>query len=98
MFVLPRRPRPLIAHPDGIDNPLGLRHRVDQLLASVHKAAANRTSAHEAERAIWQGLLALVRAALALFFALQSSGDLGDSVALPDSRTCARLRALHLRR
>jgi hypothetical protein len=88
----------MIAHTDCTDNPPALRDLADQLLACVRQAAAHGAPAHEAERAIWQRILALGRAALAQFFTLQGTGDLGESVTLPGGRTCGRLPELHARR
>jgi hypothetical protein len=79
------------------DNPL-LRELAAELQTYVRDAAAQGAAAHEAERAIWQRLLALGRAALGLFFTLQGTGDLGDTVPLPDGQTCQRLPELHDRR
>jgi len=87
-MVAPHRPA---------DNP-SLQDLADQLSAYVRDAAAQGVPAHEAERAIWQRLLALGHAALRQFFALLGSGDLGETVTLPDGRTCARLPELHSRR
>jgi hypothetical protein len=98
MFSRPRRPCVMIATDDRADNPLPLRDLADQLLAYVRDAVAQGTPAHEAERAIWQRVLALGRTALAQFFALQGSGDLGAAITLPDGQTCERLPALHHRR
>jgi hypothetical protein len=88
----------MIATDDRADNPLPLRDLADQLLAYVRDAVAQGTPAHEAERAIWQRVLALGHTALAQFFALQGTGDLGAAVTLPDGQTCERLPELHDRR
>ncbi len=88
----------MFAHDEAAHNPPPLRDLADQLLAYVRAAAAEGTPAHEAERAIWQRILDLGRAALAQFFALQGSGDQGATVTLPDGRTCERLPETHLRR
>ena len=97
MFALPRRPRAMFAHQPPADNP-SLRDLADQLQAYVRDAAAQGVPAHEAERAIWQRLLALGHAALRQLFALLGTGDLGEALTLPDGRTCARLPELHARR
>src|SRR5262245_25113547 len=97
MFALPRRPPAMFAHERHPDNP-SLGALADQLRAYVRDAAAQGVPAHEAERAIWQRILALGRAALGQLFALLGTGDLGDSVTLPDGRTCERLPELHTRR
>jgi hypothetical protein len=88
----------MIATDDRADNPLPLRDLADQLLAYVRDAVAQGTPAHEAERAIWQRVLALGHTALAQFFALQGSGDLGETITLLDGQTCERLPELHDRR
>jgi hypothetical protein len=88
----------MIARDDHADNPQPLRDLTDQLLAYVRDAAAQGTAAHETERAIWQRVLALGHTALAQFFALQGTGDLGDTVTLPDGTNCERLPELHTRR
>jgi hypothetical protein len=88
----------MIAHPDRTDNSQTLHDLAEQLLGYVRQAASQGAPAHEAERAIWQRILALGRAALAQFFALQGSGDLGETITLPDGRTCERLPQLHARR
>jgi hypothetical protein len=98
MFALPRRPRLMIAHDEPIHNSQPLGDLAEQLLAYVRAAARHGTAVHEAERAIWQRLLALGHAALAHFFALQGSGDVGETVTLPDGQTCERLPELHGRR
>ena len=88
----------MIAAENHADNPLPLRDLTEQLLTYVRAAVAHGTPAHEAERAIWQRVLALGHTALAQFFALQGTGDLGEAVALPDGQTCERLPELHERR
>jgi hypothetical protein len=97
MFARPRRPRAMFAHDGHADNP-SLPELADQLQTYVRAAATQGVPVHEAERALWQRLLALGRAALGQFFALQGTGDLGDTVTLPDGQTCQRLPDLHARR
>jgi hypothetical protein len=88
----------MIAADTGIDKPATLGVLAEQLQAYVHTAALQGTPVHEAERGIWQRLLVLGRTALGQFFALQGSGDLGDTVTLPDGRACERLSERHRRR
>jgi hypothetical protein len=88
----------MIAHHHPTDKPQALRDLAEQLLAFVRDAATAGAAAHEAERGIWQRLLALGRTALGHFFALQGTGDLGATVTLPDGQTCVRLPELHARR
>ena len=87
----------MFAHDHPGDNP-SLGELADQLRAYVRDAAAQGAPAHEAERAIWQRVLALGRAALGQFFALLGTGDKGAAVTLPGGRTCERLPGLHARR
>ena len=44
-------------------------------------------TAHEVEANVWERVLAIGHQALALFFSLQGSGDLGDSLPLPNGAT-----------
>ena len=88
----------MIALDSRTDNPPSLGDLADQLLTYVRTAATQGIPAHEAERGIWQRLLALGRTALGQFFALQGTGDLGDTVTLPDGPTWERLPELHTRR
>jgi hypothetical protein len=85
----------MIAADCRTDNPPSLGDLADQLLTYVRTAASQGIPAHEAERDIWQRLLALGRTALGQFFALQGTGDLGDTVTLPEGPTWERLPALH---
>ena len=78
-------------------NPQQIRDLADQLHAFVGRAAAQGMPAHEAERGIWQQILALGRAALGQFFALQGQGDLGPTLNLPDGQTVHRLDDPHPR-
>src|SRR5262249_5046868 len=91
MFAPPRRPRAMFAHDHPADNPPALADLAAQLASYVRDAAAAGTPVHQAERALWQRLLALGRAALTHFFALQGTGDVGPTVTLADGHTFARL-------
>ena len=88
----------MIAHLEATDKPPILCVLAEQLLGYVRQAAAQGSPAHEAEHAIWTRLLTLGHAALGQFFALQGSGDQGDTVTLPDGQLCQRLPELHPRR
>jgi hypothetical protein len=88
----------MFAHHDTTDNPPSLHDLAGQLLAFVRTAAAQGTPVHEVERGLWQRVLQLGRTTLGHFFALQGSGDQGDSVLLPDGHACQRLSELHCRR
>jgi hypothetical protein len=69
-----------------------------EMCASVRRAAQEGTALHEVERAVWQQVLKLGYRLLGQFFALVGSGDLGESVTLPDGGVCQRLAELHARR
>src|SRR5262249_21949798 len=70
---------------------------VDDIIHFVRQAAEQGRPAHEVERELWTRVLALGRQALGLFFSLQGSGDLGDSLQLPDGRAVQRLERAHPR-
>lgn len=68
------------------------------LCAYLRGAAADGTAAHEVELAVWQRILQLGATLFGQFLTLLGTGDLGDSVSLPDGRLCQRLETLHGRR
>src|SRR5947209_16741389 len=88
----------MFAHDAALDNPHLLHDLTGALLAYVRTAATQGTPVHDVERGIWQRLLQLGRSALGHFFALQGSGDLGDTLVLPDGQVQERLPQLHTRR
>jgi hypothetical protein len=65
---------------------------------TVCRAVRENQPLHEMEKAVWEQVLRLGRAALAQILALLGNGDLGDTVALPDGRCCQRLEKEHPRR
>lgn len=83
--------------PGTVLNPQMLRS-LAELAAFVEAAAQAGTPCHEVELAIWHRILGIGHQALAQFFARQGSGDLGETLTLPDGQTCRRLPALHSRR
>lgn len=85
----------MFAHDTRIDNPQLLHDLAGKLLAYVRTAATQGTAVHEVERGIWQRVLQVGRTTLGYFFALQGSGDQGDTVTLPDGQTWERLPQLH---
>ncbi len=70
---------------------------LNDLLAFVLAAAQQGSAAHEAELGLWKRLLALGHAAMAQFFLLQGTGDLGPQVTLPDGSVSHRLDDTHPR-
>jgi hypothetical protein len=63
------------------------------------RGAAHRgTPAHEVELAVWKCVLQIGATLFGQFLRLVGSGDLGETVALPDGRVCQRLEQRHSRR
>ena len=85
----------MFAHDAAIDNPPLLQDLAGELLTYVRTAATQGTAVHDVERGLWQRLLQLGRTTLGHFFALQGTGDLGDTVTRPDGPTWERLPELH---
>jgi hypothetical protein len=69
-----------------------------ELSQLVVQAAKKGQPVHEVERAIWQQVLRIGHQALGKFFNLLGSGNLGETVTLPDGLSCQRLENLHERR
>jgi hypothetical protein len=88
----------MFAHDTANDKPPALHDLASELLTYVRTAATQGTAVHDVERGLWQRLLQLGRNALGHFFALQGTGDQGDTVTLPDGQTCERLPERHSRR
>ncbi len=87
----------MIPHHSTPDQPPALEPLVAELAGYVRQAAAAGTPAHEVERGLWTRVLAVGRQALDLFFRLQGTGDVGETVALPDGSTARRLPGTHPR-
>jgi hypothetical protein len=87
----------MIAQPTSPDQTPALDPLVQELAAYVRQAALDATPAHDAERGIWTRILALGRQALELFFQLNGTGDLGQTITLPDAQTLQRLPDTHAR-
>jgi hypothetical protein len=68
------------------------------LRSAIQAAVQQGQPAHEVELTIWQLLLKLGRESFAQYLAAQGTGDMGETVELPDGRTCQRLEATHARR
>jgi hypothetical protein len=69
-----------------------------ELRTYLRGAAQDGTAVHEVELAVWQAVLAMGRTLFGQFLAVLGTGDLGESVTLPDDRVCQRLEELHRRR
>jgi hypothetical protein len=75
-----------------------LQHQFDQLVALVGAAVQNHEPLHKLERDIWTRLLQLGHQLLAQVFEQSGTGDVGESLRLPDGRDVHRLPDLHERR
>jgi hypothetical protein len=69
-----------------------------ELKASIRVATQEGQAAHEVELSLWKQLLQLGRELFGQFLVMQGSGDLGETVTLPDGRCCRRLEERHTRR
>jgi len=68
------------------------------LKGSIERAAQQGQAAHEVELSLWRQVLELGRQLYGRYLALVGSGDMGESVELPDGRTCRRLEERHPKR
>jgi hypothetical protein len=87
----------MIAHQAEDDKVLPLLPLFRDLVALVEQAATDGAPAHEVERAVCKAVLASGHHALGHFFRLHGSGDLGDTLELPDGQTVQRLPQPHAR-
>lgn len=74
-----------------------LKVRFEEIKSYVMTAACEGRPAHEVELGLWRQVLAMGHQALGLFFALQGTGDVGDTLTLSDGRSVRRLEGLHER-
>lgn len=68
------------------------------LAALIQQATCQATPAHEVERSLWDWCLRMGHLALKQFFDTLGTGDLGDTLILPDGQHLQRLAHLHGRR
>jgi hypothetical protein len=87
----------MIAHHAEADKAHDLRPLVTELVGYVHQAAQHGLPAHQVEQALWTRVLAIGRQTLGLFFQLQGTGNLGETLDLPDGQTVRRLEQTHAR-
>ncbi len=84
----------MMAEVAAFDNLEGLARMGGDLAAFVRRAAIEEVAAHEAEKDIWQRVLAMGRQAFGQFLASQGDGDVGETIEMDDGKE--RLR--HARR
>jgi hypothetical protein len=70
----------------------------EELQAVVVQAVREGQPIHAVEKAIWEQILRLGKAALGQFLALLGNGDRGQTIELPDGREAQRLPEEHARR
>jgi hypothetical protein len=75
-----------------------LHQQLDDLVALLDNALRQNDPLHSMERTIWTQLLRLGHQLVALVLEQCGSGDLGESLTLPDGREVYRLDTLHRRR
>jgi hypothetical protein len=71
---------------------------VPQVLELLTASVAEGRPLHEVEEGLWDLVLQVGRRALGTFLACHGTGDLGETVTLPDGREVQRLAELHPRR
>jgi len=74
-----------------------LQTLVPQLLDVLTRALHDGTAVHQVEAQLWDLALQLGRQSLTALFKASGSGDLGDTLTLPDGRQLQRLEQLHNR-
>ena len=87
-----------MTHAQDVLKDENLGQRLAELVAFLNASFREGTALHEVERGIWKHVLQMGHLAEKQFLALHGSGDLGETVTLPDGQTCRRLPALHERR
>jgi len=75
-----------------------LQSLVPQLLDVLTRALHDATAVHQLESQLWDLTLQFGRRSLAAYFEACGSGDLGETLTLPDGRDLQRLGNLHSRR
>lgn len=71
---------------------------VPQILGLLQQARGDGRPVHEVERGLWDLALRIGHDSLHAFLASHGSGDMGETVTLPDGRPVTRLPDLHTRR
>jgi FtsZ-binding cell division protein ZapB len=74
------------------------QNAVPQILRLLTAARSEGLPVHEVERGLWELLLQVGRSSLSAFLDSHGTGDLGETVTLPDGQECHRLENLHSRR
>ena len=75
-----------------------MQNLVPQVVEFLTSALDEGTPVHKVESGLWDLALQLGRQAMTAFFDAHGSGDLGETLTLPDGQVVHRLEALHSRR
>ena len=75
-----------------------LQQRLNQLIGFLQSSFQDGTAVHTIERGLWNGLLQLGHDLLEQLFTLAGTGDLGETITLPNGQESRRLPDLHPRR
>ena len=71
---------------------------VPQIIDLLSASIADGRPLHEVERGLWDLVLQVGRRSLGAFLDRHGTGDLGETVTLPDGHEARRLEGLHARR
>jgi len=75
-----------------------LKEKVAELEAFLDTSFHEGRAIHEVERGVWNRLLGFGHQLLKQFLSLHGTGDVGETVTLPNGEECQRLPQLHPRR
>jgi hypothetical protein len=81
----------------AFDNLEELARMGSDLATFVRRAAIEGVAAHEAEKDIWQRILAMGRQAFGQFLATQGDGNVGETIEMDDGKELRRLAEPHQR-
>ncbi len=87
----------MMAELEAFGNLEELSRMGSDLATFVRQAAIDGVAAHEAERDIWQRVLAMGRQAFGQFLAAQGDGDVGETIEMSDGKELRRLTEPHRR-
>jgi hypothetical protein len=85
------------SHESVVLNP-ELQETFASLALLIQEAAQNGTAVHEIEGSLWKRVLQIGFLSLQQFFSLVGSGDVGETLTIPNGQTQQRLPQLHTRR
>ena len=93
-----RRPLMSMTHADHGRKSEVLKQKIAEVEAFLDASFHDGKAIHEVERGIWKHALHMGRLFLEQFLALHGTGDMGETVTLPDGEEYQRLSESHQRR